>query len=359
MEGLSLADQLEQEQQTTMSLHKRLCKAFDKLERRQKRLESETNRVGRLQEELKAAKSTKVLNELWQQIQDAKGARDAVLKEQVQQQLRAAQTDSVLAEVREQLRSEKAARAVASRDYEKALQGQAAVVKHACADKLCLEAQLESAKQQLAGAASQQSHLQQELKRAQQQCMTASADNGTLKTQLQAMQEQLANATAVTDALRAQLQAAEQHSQAWDDEKRQLQNTINVQAEKVFTLTNLNLAFRSGVEKAHAQRKRDVAELEGVNSHLQSQIRKLQKIVNCMPTPKQAVDKEGKAAEQHNDQSAVAAGHRTAVKTAPAAAFKSHMGFACKQRTTTEAAGSDQHGKVNIASFVSAVAHAA
>lgn len=325
MEGLSVAEQLELNQRINTNLHS--CKAYGQ-ERQQERFEVLAKRDTST---VVLSTDTHTMNELRQQLRDARAASNAAQKEQEQKEFRVMQLDSDLADLKQQLESEKAARATAFTRMEEAYQRQAASTQQSRIEKHTMRAEVEGLKQQLAAAARQQHLLRHELRSAQQQSMTASAGNVALKAQIQATQQALAAATGGTD---------------------------DAKAERMWSLNNYSIAFRDAVQKANEKKflaEAKLAELQsssGTNiQQLKSELLKLQRTIDRMPKRKQ----EGKSAptataKQHRGHSAAASGHSSTAETAPAlaAASKAQMGPGRKV-ATTQAGGSRQQGMVSLA----------
>lgn len=277
MDGTNVYEQLEQEQHTIETLHKRLCKSYNKLNRRNQQLDSARNAIREYEEHLESARSAirayeehfsedkqmRVITEQWEQLQDAHALAQ---QRQSEQQLRAAQADSLLAETREQLRAEKAGQAAAISLYEEVLQCQAAAAQESQNAKQGLQGEVEMLKQQLAASAGHQSDLQKELQTAQQQSNAAahlSADNTALRASLQAAQQQLASVSAARDAHNAQLTAAQQQGQEWASQRDQAHSLTLKQADRILTLTNENMALMDAAEKAEAHWKEIVQQATG------------------------------------------------------------------------------------------------
>lgn len=208
MQGNDIAAQLEQEQHNNSKLHNRLLKANEKRVKQKEKQETARKYIRALEERLSTDRHLKMINQLWQQLQDA---RATAQHKQAEQELQDLQADSVLANMTQQLKF---------------------------------------MKRQLAAAASKQSDLQHELQSAQQQSLTAAQ----LSTDLQETQQQLACAIVARDAQSIQLAAAQQQGQEWAQQRDQAHSQALAQADRVLTLTRENLGLVEAAEKAEAER---------------------------------------------------------------------------------------------------------
>lgn len=262
MQSNDIAMQLEQVQHNNSKLHNRLLKADEKQVKQKQKQETARKYIRALEERLSTDSHLNMINQLWQQLQNARATAQHKQAEQAEQELQDLQADSVLAKMTQQLKFMKG---------------------------------------QLAAAASKQSDLQHDLQSAHQQSLTAAQ----LSTDLQEMQQQLACAIAARDAQSIQLAAAQQQGQEWAQQRDQAHSQALAQADRVITLTKENLGLVEAAEKAemvqqatagvtaqlalaHAETVELRRHSEATSSQLQSQLLNSLKVgaihsTTCMP----------------------------------------------------------------------------